>query len=145
MKKLLIGLSLFSMLVSCSKDEDKIEETPTVNYPCRYDIVLNKVTNPILSNTENERTIEFVISDYSPMILNEPNTENTSSYFDGKILESDFKQYQSHFTSLGNLNPPTSENIYIGKMVNGDEFEFDKNGTKESKKIKVTFHCIHIK
>lgn len=145
MRKLLFGVWLL-LLLSCSSSSDNEEvEEPILNYPCRYDYILRSVDNPILSITSGgERTIDFTVnySDYNGYSSGEPDVEKTCNYFK-ELTSSEFRKYQSHFTNLGNLNPPSSYNIYIGKMNNNDYFQFDKNETKETGKINVTFYCIH--
>ena len=143
--KVFLGISILMIVFGCSSnDTEEIEKEPTVDYPCRYDYILKSVDNPIVSSGNGLRTIEFQInySDYNVNDLGEPNVEKTCNYFK-EIAYSEFNKYQSHFTNLGNLNPPTSYNIYVGRMRNNDYFYFDKNETKETQKIKVTFYCVH--
>ena len=150
MKKLLILFSLAVALVSCSNDDDVNEQQqPTNDYPCKFNVVYKKAGTPEIRYTEvgrygkPERIIDFEITNYEAMIINAPSPENTSVYFEREILESDFRKYQSHFTSLGNLSA-TSEKIFVGVMKNDDWFQFDKNDTKTTGTIKVSFHCIHV-
>lgn len=146
--KVFLGISILMIVFGCSSnDTEEIEKEPTVDYPCRYDYILKSVDNPIVSTTTNPvlnisgfssyKTISFDINynDYNANDLGEPNVEKTISYFKG-IAYSEFKKYQSHFTEI-------ADSKFIGKMQNNDYFYFDKNETKETQKIKVTFYCIH--
>lgn len=148
MKKLLFGFSLLVLLFGCSSsNSEEIEKEPTIDYPCRYEYILKSVDNPIVSTTNNPvltisgfssyKTISFDInySDYNTNDLGEPNVEKTCRYFKG-IAYSEFRKYQSHFTEF-------ADRKFIGKMQNNDYFYFDKNETKETQKIKVTFYCVH--
>ena len=154
MKKLAYILFIVFTTVSvssCSKgDADELQpEQEMTQYPCKFSIIYEQVGKPEIKFAESgrygkpERIINFEISDYYEMVLNQPSPENTANYFTG-IRESDFRVYQSHFTSLGDFNPPTSERIYVGVMRNDDYFRFDKNETRNTGIIKVEFHCIHI-
>ena len=153
MRKLLyISAVIFAAaFIGCSKDDsDNEQQQPSNDYPCKFDIVYEKAGRPEISYIDDgiygkpERVIDFEIVGYEPMILNEPSPQNTSVYYNQEIRESDFKKYQSHFTSLGNLSK-TSEKMYRGIMQNDDWFLFDKNDTKTTQSVKVSFHCIHIK
>ena len=152
MRKLvyLSAVIIAAVIVSCSKsDDDSKQQQPTNDYPCKFSIVYEKAGRPEISYVDvgmygkPERVINFEIVGYQSMILNPPSPQNTSVYYNQEIKESDFRKYQSHFTSLGNLSK-TSEQIYRGIMQNDDWFQFDKNDTKTTQSVKVSFHCIHI-
>jgi len=135
--------------VGCSKD-DSDKEQQTNDFPCKFNVVYEKAGKPEIRTVQSgrygkpERVIDFEIADYQEMIINAPSPQNISVYYNQKIRESDFRQYQSHFTSLGNLSA-TSEKMFIGIMQNDDYFMFDKNDTKATQSVKVSFHCIHAK
>lgn len=150
MRKLvyLSAIIITAAFIGCSKD-DSDNEQQTNDFPCKFNIVYNKAGKPEIRTVQSgrygksERVIEFEIADYQEMILNAPSPQNTSVYYNQEIRESDFRQYQSHFTSLGNLSA-TSEKMFIGIMQNDDYFMFDKNDTKATQSVKVSFHCIHV-
>lgn len=145
MKKLIIlSFCIGAALLGCSKEDHEENSTQQNNdYPCRFEVVFDKAEKPQINYNNESKVIRFEIVNYEPMLLNGPNPENTCAYFDYIINTSDFRKYQSTFTSLGNLNPPTSENIYDGLMINGDKFRFDYNDAKTSGIIKCAFYCVH--
>lgn len=143
----LVYLSAFiiaAVIVSCSKsDDDSKQQQPTNDYPCKFSIVYEKAGHPEISYVDvgmygkPERVIDFEIVGYQSMILNPPSPQNTSVYYNQEIRESDFRKYQSHFTEI-------NDKVFNGIMQNDDWFQFDKNDTKTTQSVKVSFHCIHI-
>lgn len=143
----LVYLSAFiiaAVIVSCSKsDDDSKQQQLTNDYPCKFSIVYEKAGHPEISYVDvgmygkPERVIDFEIVGYQSMILNPPSPQNTSVYYNQEIRESDFRKYQSHFTEI-------NDKVFNGIMQNDDWFQFDKNDTKTTQSVKVSFHCIHI-
>ena len=150
MRKLmyLSAVIIAAAFIGCSKD-DSDKEQQTNDFPCKFNVVYEKAGKPEIRTVQSgrygkpERVIDFEIVGYQSMILNPPSPQNTSVYYNQEIKESDFRKYQSHFTSLGNLSA-TSEKMFIGIMQNDDYFMFDKNDTKATQSVKVSFHCIHV-
>ena len=138
----MIFFLISTFFVGCITDDfGEIIEVPQTNiHACYFDYMYNLMGNPEISINDRYRIIEFDITN-DKLCMYRPTPIMISEQFNIPLTEF---ACTTHTTCLGNLNPGTSENIYILWFKNNDRFDIDKNNSKETKKVKIAFVCYHI-